>query len=152
VVDRFRHWLASLEAHHSPFVVALALSIPVISFLAGLAMILGLPADYFVRPRDRGRHARRGYRILLWALRNLVGCVVFVAGLVMAVPLVPGPGLLFMLIGIGLVDFPGKRALELRLLRQPHVLHSVNRIRARFGRPPLETAIGRGQSVVDNGP
>ncbi len=142
----------SLDANHSPLAVALALTIPLISFLGGLAMILGLPADYFVRPRDRAHRPHGAYRGLLRILRNLAGCLVFVAGVVMALPLVPGPGVLFMLIGIGLVDFPGKRALELRLFRQRHVLHSVNRLRARFGRPPLETAESGGQSVVDNKP
>ena len=46
-------------------------------------------------------------------------------------------GVLFMLVGVGLVDFPGKRSLELRLLREPHVLSSVNKMRARFGKPPI---------------
>ena len=152
MLDRVRHLLEGFETSHSPVAVVLALAIPVVSFLAGLAMILGLPADYFFRPRDRAHHVHRGWRILLLVARNLVGCVVFVAGVVMALPLVPGPGVLFMLIGISLVDFPGKRALELRLLRQRHVLGSVNRIRARFGRPPIRTTVAVGQSVVDNEP
>jgi hypothetical protein len=152
VLDRFRHWLAGLEANRSPITIALAMAIPLLSFLGGLAMILALPADYFVRPREPLDRQRHGYRIVLRVLRNLLGGLIVLAGMVMAVPLVPGPGALFMLIGIGLVDFPGKRALQLRLLRQRHVLHSVNRVRARFGRPPIETAVGGGQSVVDNKP
>jgi len=59
---------------------------------------------------------------------------------------------LFMLIGVGLMDFPGKRALELKLLRQRHVLLSVNRIRGRFGRAPLQTSESDAESVVDKGP
>jgi hypothetical protein len=78
-------------------------------------------------------------RLVLLVTKNLVGVLVFLAGFVAALPLVPGPGVLFMLVGLGLVDLPGKRALELRLLRQRHVLQSVNRVRARFGRPPLLT-------------
>jgi hypothetical protein len=81
----------------------------------------------------------------LLAAKNLLGSLMVLAGLVMSLPLVPGPGVLFVLIGLGLIDFPGKRALELRLLRQRHVLSSVNKVRARFGRPPLltEEAPGR---------
>jgi hypothetical protein len=47
-----------------------------------------------------------------------------------------------MLVGLGLVDFPGKRALERRLLRLPRVLASVNKLRARFGKPPILTPDG----------
>jgi hypothetical protein len=43
-----------------------------------------------------------------------------------------------MIIGLTLVDFPGKRRLERRLLRHPRVLRAINRLRARFDRPPLD--------------
>ena len=141
MVDHIRHWLHGHPALGSPLAVVLALGISVLSFLAGLALMLRLPPDYFVRAKPDGP-AWQSHRVL-WlafvAAKNLVGYLLFLVGLVMALPLVPGPGLLFMLIGLGLIDFPGKRVLELRLLRQRHVLHSVNRIRARFGRPPLLT-------------
>jgi hypothetical protein len=42
-----------------------------------------------------------------------------------------------MLVGVLLVDFPRRRRLEQALLRRPGVLPSLNRLRARFGRPPL---------------
>jgi hypothetical protein len=49
----------------------------------------------------------------------------------------PGQGLLTMLIGISLMDFPGKRAIERSIIGRPLILKSINRIRQRFGRPPL---------------
>jgi len=52
---------------------------------------------------------------------------------------ISGPGVLFILLGLGFIDFPGKRSLERRLLRQPHVLSSVNKMRGRFGKPPILT-------------
>jgi hypothetical protein len=55
----------------------------------------------------------------------------------MALPLVPGPGLVFILIGLSLLDFPGKRSLERRLLAVPTVLRFLNEVRQRFRRPPL---------------
>ncbi len=51
---------------------------------------------------------------------------------------VPGQGILTILIGIMLLDLPGTRNLELKLVRRPHVLGAINRIRARFHKPPLE--------------
>jgi hypothetical protein len=42
-----------------------------------------------------------------------------------------------MLIGLMLVDFPGKRPLEHKLAARPRVLETINRVRAWLGRPPL---------------
>jgi hypothetical protein len=36
-----------------------------------------------------------------------------------------------------LVDVPGKRRLERRMLGHPRVLASVNRLRMRYHRPPI---------------
>jgi hypothetical protein len=139
VIATMQHWL-----HQYPSLGWMAVVggvAFVLSMAAGLAVMIGLPADYFVRGPTAGGfwHSHRLLRLVLLTAKNLIGGVTFIGGLVMAIPLVPGPGLLFMLIGIGLVDFPGKRALERRLLRLPRVLASVNRLRARFNRPPIAT-------------
>jgi len=51
--------------------------------------------------------------------------------------LLPGQGLLTILIGLLLLDFPGKRALELRLLRRPALRGFLDRMRQRRGVPPF---------------
>ena len=61
-----------------------------------------------------------------------------ILGLVMALPGIPGQGILTMIVGLTMLDFPGKRGLERRLIGRPHILHALNRLRARFGRAPLE--------------
>jgi hypothetical protein len=139
VFDLIQHGLHHYRALGWPVGLALGLGLPLASFLLGLAVVVGLPADFFVRPPDprSSRPSRRALHLTLVVAKNLLGVIVFVAGFVMALPLVPGPGVLFMLVGLGLVDFPGKRSLELRLLREPHVLSSVNKMRARFGKPPI---------------
>jgi hypothetical protein len=50
---------------------------------------------------------------------------------------VPGQGVLTILLGIMLLDFPGKRALETRIISRPRVQTAVNALRARFDKPPL---------------
>jgi hypothetical protein len=42
-----------------------------------------------------------------------------------------------MLLGISLTTFPGKRVLELSLLRRPRVLRTINWLRAKSNRRPL---------------
>ncbi|MBL9077819.1 MAG: hypothetical protein JNL08_09960 [Planctomycetes bacterium] len=113
-----------------------SLASAVLTVLLLPVVVVRLPADYFTASR-RDLARRRGP--LLWlehALRNLVGVLFVLAGVAMLV--LPGQGLLTILIGLLLIDFPGKRALERRLVRRPSVLAFLNRLRARRGRPPLQ--------------
>jgi hypothetical protein len=55
----------------------------------------------------------------------------------MSVPGVPGQGILTILLGIMLLDFPGKRECEYKLVSRPKVLRTINLLRQKFGKPPL---------------
>ena len=55
-----------------------------------------------------------------------------------AMLLLPGQGVLTILIGIMLLDFPGKRSLEFWIIRQRGVLKAANWIRRKSNHPPLE--------------
>ena len=103
-------------------------------------MVVWIPPDYFrAGPAEAPAWWRR-HPVLLWCglvIKNTAGVLFVIAGAIMALPLVPGPGLLFMLLGFSVLDFPGKRAVERRLLAMPSVLRSLNAIRSRFKRPPL---------------
>jgi hypothetical protein len=149
VIDSVLRWLGQHQSWGGT--IALGIGAFVLSASIGTAVLVWLPQDFFVRsPAAHGFwHSHRAVRITLLVVKNLLGGMTFIAGAIMAIPFVPGPGLLFMLIGIGLLDFPGKRALERRLLRVPRVLAGVNRLRARFGKPPIATAA---RSVVDSAP
>jgi hypothetical protein len=61
--------------------------------------------------------------------------IVFVG---VAMLLLPGQGILTILIGLMLIDFPGKRRLERRLVQQPSVWRAINWMRAKAHQPPLE--------------
>ena len=99
--------------------------------LAVLALVVArLPRDFFVRERARGRRPL-GLRIL----RNVLGLALVAAGVVLSLPLVPGPGLLALLLGLGLTDLPGKRRLLRALVRRPGVSRKLNGLRRRLGRP-----------------
>lgn len=69
--------------------------------------------------------------------KNLLGLALVVIGVVLAIPGVPGQGLLTIFVGIVLLDIPGKRAFELAIVRRRAVLRNINRVRARFHRVPL---------------
>jgi hypothetical protein len=55
----------------------------------------------------------------------------------MSLPGVPGQGILTILLGLIMMDIPGKRPFETGLVKRPKVLQSINRLRERFGKPPL---------------
>jgi hypothetical protein len=70
-------------------------------------------------------------------LKNVLGSVLILVGAILAVPLVPGPGLLIAAAGMLLLDFPGKARMLRKLLNRPAVLRPINRLRSAFARAPL---------------
>jgi hypothetical protein len=102
--------------------------------------LVKLPADYFCERCERTFWSKR-HAALRWAglaLKNLLGAALVVLGIILALPGVPGPGVLTILFGLTLLDFPGKRRAERWLVSQPRVLAAVNRLRARYRKPPIE--------------
>ncbi len=116
------------------FVVTFAVSLAIVSFV-----LVKLPPTYFQRSHSislwSGRHP--GIRLTGVIVKNLLGILLVVLGILMSVPGVPGQGVLTILLGIMLLDFPGRRQLELRLVSRPRVLSAINRLRHRFGKPAL---------------
>jgi hypothetical protein len=101
--------------------------------------IVRLPEDYFVnerrKPLESWQH-RPALRNSLLIAKNVLGIVLLGAGVLML--LVPGQGLLTIVAGLILLDFPGKFDLERSLATQRHVWRSINWLRKRFNRPTLE--------------
>ena len=102
-------------------------------------LVVRIPADYFIIDRqnpDRWHGQRSLIHFLAVIIKNLLGLMFVVAGLAML--MLPGQGFITILIGIMLLNFPGKLALELRIIRQPVVLRTINWMRARANKPALE--------------
>jgi hypothetical protein len=133
--------------------VAFGVLLSVLTFFASIAavtfVLVRLPANYFHPSHTREFLAERHplLRALGVAAKNLAGVVLVVAGVLMSLPGVPGQGVLTILLGVMLLDFPGKRGLEARLVRRPRVFRSINALRARFDRPPL--VLDEGQGIGD---
>jgi hypothetical protein len=103
------------------------------------AMVIRLPADYFSDQPQRGYWIDR-HPALRWGgliAKNLLGIALIGIGIVLSLPGVPGPGLLTILLGVMLTDFPGKRRLECWLIRRPAILSAVNGLRERYNKPPF---------------
>jgi hypothetical protein len=116
------------------FVITFSVSLGVVSLI-----LIKIPSTYF--KEDHPRNFLDDKSALLRAAgivgKNLLGLVLVALGIVMSLPGVPGQGILTILLGIMLLDFPGKRRLEQRLISRPAVLRTINKLRARFGKPEL---------------
>lgn len=101
-------------------------------------LLARLPVDYFETDTIKSP-IRMQHPLIYWTgriLKNLIGGVLAVVGVIMLVT--PGQGILTLLVGLLLMEFPGKRQLELRLIRRPRVLTTINTMRQKFSQPPLE--------------
>ncbi|KPJ76505.1 MAG: hypothetical protein AMJ54_11305 [Deltaproteobacteria bacterium SG8_13] len=114
----------------------------VVAFIGTLvsipALVIRIPEDYFLherRPSAGRSNSGPLQHLILTGAKNVVGILFVLAGLAMLV--LPGQGLLTILIGLMLMNFPGKYALQRALIRQKKVLAVVNHLRTRAGRPPI---------------
>ncbi|MFL5329797.1 MAG: hypothetical protein ACJ8C4_12870 [Gemmataceae bacterium] len=143
MLDQIAAWVTKrLEIPGLPLwvsVVGLAILMAAGSIAVTALALVKIPADYFLGPHtpDWTRHR---HPILRWSFRifrNFAGWLLVSLGIVLSLPGVPGQGLLTILLGLMLVEFPGKRQMEQRLVRWPRVRKSVDAIRRRFGAAPL---------------
>ena len=110
-----------------------------ISLAAVTAVLVALPVDYFREGAAPAKWPSSPALRWLWRIaKNILGVALIALGALLSIPGVPGQGLLTMVIGLILLDFPGKRGIERRLIARPRVLGTINRVRARFNRPPME--------------
>jgi hypothetical protein len=123
--------------------------ISVVSLVASLIAIpmpiARLPQDYFAhRRRHRLREDRRSPIALLGVIvKNLFGGLLVLAGILMLA--LPGQGILTILIGLTIMNFPGKYRLERWLVGRPAVLKALNWIRAKTNKPPLHVSLEAGE-------
>jgi len=117
----------------------LTLATALLSLAAVALVVVRIPSSYFVGNHPPPLWADR-HPFVRWpavVLKNLLGVTLVALGALMSVPGVPGQGIMTILIGAMLIDLPGKRKAERWLLRRGGVLNAINRLRARYGRPPL---------------
>ena len=114
------------------------------TFVVNLAIVtvilVKLPVDYFKKTHKTKFWS--GPKPAVHAAKvvgkNLLGVLLVAIGVVLSIPGVPGQGLLTILLGVMLVDFPGKRTVEQKLLKKPSITNGITKLRKKFGKPPLE--------------
>ena len=117
----------------------------IVSFVGSLLLIpvlvIRIPEDYFA---EKKRHSwepwAHEHPFIRWSLivaKNILGYLFIILGIAMLV--LPGQGILTILIGIMFINFPGKYRLERWVVMRGPILKTINRLRRRAGHPPLIT-------------
>ena len=118
------------------------LTISSIIFVFGLIVMpilaICIPPNYFLSDyRNPPGRSPPHIGFALTVIKNIVGAFCVVTGLLLLV--LPGQGLITLILGLMIMNYPGKYALERRLIRLPHVLSTINWLRGKFEKPPLES-------------
>jgi hypothetical protein len=134
-------WLSDIWSGVTLGRAALGVGLFLIS-LIGSALVVGvvlvkIPANYFSShyQADFLPNSRWLTRWGVVIAKNVVGLILVLAGIVMLIG--PGQGILTILIGLILMDIPGKRPIEAKIIKRPVILAAANDLRARYNRPPL---------------
>ncbi len=136
-------WLAGVWESLTPggiaigiglFLVSLAISFGAIAFV-----MLKIPANYFSSHYVQDFLPNSPFLVRWGAvvLKNILGVLLIGLGIILSLPGIPGQGVLTILLGLIMLDIPGKRPLEARIVKRPAVLAAINGLRARYSKPPL---------------
>lgn len=114
------------------FVASLLLSALIVA-----VVIVKIPANYFSSHYQQDFLPNASWLTRWGAViaKNVVGAILVLAGIVMLIG--PGQGVLTILIGLIMMDIPGKRPIEARIIKRPAILAAANGLRERFGKEPL---------------
>src|SRR4029078_5469008 len=112
-----------------PWVLALSAVLLVGSIIGCVIVIVRLPRDHLVNPPEDPKGP-------VAIVRNVLGVILILGGIAMLV--LPGQGVLAILAGVLLTTFKGKQKLARRIVQQPKVEKTLQWIREKAHRPPLE--------------
>ena len=139
-MDYFNSIVAWLMGYSSILIGLGGLSVLILVFsIAGMGWFIAqIPEDYFIHDKRQAKHWNKyssQARIAIIVFKNIFGGIMLVGGLFLLV--LPGQGLLTMIIGLLLIDYPGKFQLEQKIISIPSIFRSLNWFRAKARKPNL---------------
>jgi len=110
-----------------------------VSFLSIGIVMVKIPENYF-SPHYVQNFLPGKPWLIRWSaviIKNAFGAFLVILGIILSLPGVPGQGILTILLGLIMLDIPGKRPLEAKIIQRPSVLSAINNLRARYNKSPL---------------
>ena len=94
-----------------------------------------IPTDYFSPEHVHQVKTRTLFSLFKTIVKSVLGLFLILAGIIMLVT--PGQGIISILLGLFLMEFPGKRKLEFKLINHNPTYKALNWLRSKAGKPPL---------------
>tara|TARA_B100001094_G_C18131523_1_gene772557 strand:- start:1198 stop:1563 length:366 start_codon:yes stop_codon:yes gene_type:complete len=119
------------------WLVTISLFVFIFSLVSIKWLVALIPTNYFVKKNNS--KSKKEYSFL-WLLsivfKNIIGYTLILGGILMLV--LPGQGLFTIFIGLVLSNYPGKYNIERKFISIPSVLRTVNWLRKKSNKAPLE--------------
>ena len=139
MIQRLSEFWSSLTLNDLLLGAGLFLLSLVLSFAAIGIVMVKIPAHYFSSHYEQDFLPGSPW-LVRWSaviLKNILGVILIIIGIILSLPGVPGQGILTILLGLIMLDIPGKRPIEAKIIQRPTVLTAVNKLRARYNKPQL---------------
>jgi len=114
----------------------------IVSFVVFIASLLlttlligKIPQEYFIHTNQHKVEIKHLGHLIIVIIRTLIGFVLLIAGIIMLVT--PGQGIITILLGLFLMEFPGKRKLELKFIKHNPTFKALNWLRNKAGKSPF---------------
>jgi archaellum biogenesis protein FlaJ (TadC family) len=112
-------------------------------FLVSIAslpwLVAKIPEDYFLHHKRKKNIPLKSTAVISHVFfrifRNFLGLILLIGGFLML--FIPGQGLLTIVMGLILMDYPGKYSVEKRIISYPTVLKGLNWLRTKANKPPI---------------
>ncbi|MEO6589864.1 MAG: hypothetical protein ABIP06_11220 [Pyrinomonadaceae bacterium] len=139
MIERLTLFWNSLTLGQLSFFIGLFLASVIFSFLVIGVVMVKIPANYFSSHYQRDFMPNSRWMVRWGAViaKNLLGVFLVLLGIVLSFPGVPGQGLLTILLGLIMMDIPGKRPIEAKIIKRPPIRDAINKLRVRYNKPPL---------------
>jgi len=120
--------------------IILIATISALIFVASLIftpfLVSKIPQDYFTNPKYHQLDIEHFGHVIAVVARSILGFLLILLGLVML--FTPGQGILAIIVGLFLMEFPGKKRLEHKIIKNEITFKSLNWMREKFNKPPFE--------------
>ncbi len=116
---------------HKEFILGFSFASILLFLLSILSLpifVSFLPTRFFIQEK---KMEMRGIFFWFFILgKNIFGWILIMLGILMLV--LPGQGILTILLGLGLIDFPGKKKIERKILSNANIRQSLNWMRRKM--------------------
>ncbi|WP_373031114.1 PGPGW domain-containing protein [Sulfurovum sp.] len=102
-------------------------------------ILIKIPSDYFLanqRKKCPWGNCPPILRLVVLVIKNIIGVVLILSGVIML--FIPGQGILTIIGGIILMDFPYKYKIMRKIIKNSNILRFINKLREKVNQEPLK--------------